>query len=145
MRGSLSGATGDAPDHESKRSCSASSASPQTPGEIALGASASAESLGAMLNSTPPLPPLVLVRSSTVCACSRRCTNKGHSRNSTTPCDSHDLVKGSQLCSICICILRPYCLRPRFNSIRCYGHESLFRKLSWPVQATHLLGEQGPL
>jgi len=92
-----------------------------------------------------PLPPLEYTTSGQVCACSRRCTNAGHSRNSSTPCQCYVLVKGSKLCSICVCSLKPYCLKPRHNSIRCYAHNSLFESLSWPMQAAHLLGEQGQL
>ena len=72
------------------------------------------------------------------CECSRRCKQPGHSRQGPG-CKSKDLVRGSSLCSLCVCRVKP-CLRPRFNGPRCYMHEQLYSTLSWPMQATHCLG-----
>ena len=90
-----------------------------------------------------PAPVVAIIFSERVCACGKRCTNKGHSPHAATSCQSKELVKDSPLCDQCVCILRPHCLRPRHNSERCYKHDNLFKQLAWPLQATHLLGFEG--
>ena len=76
------------------------------------------------------------------CKCPRRCKNKGHSSNGPG-CSSRDLVVGSDVCDMCICTLRPFCLKVRYNGVRCDLHESVFTDLPFPLQATHLLGKEG--
>ena len=114
---------------------SGDAASAQSPGESSSRIGLTSAPSGSILQDS-------IIISRHQCNCGRRCQNKGHSPNGPG-CQSHELVRGTDLCVKCVCRLQPRCLRPRHNSTRCIRHQRFFTSLPWTLQAVHSLGQEG--